>query len=550
LRNCQLHHFYIPCLHVTKPAANVGGMNVWSDYFAALSDRVLSVAQRVGELPWPELPALEKSEWLGSVPLVVWAGLALWLAMRSADGVQRLGGMRTTAYWWGGALLALAAAAWMPRLQVASLTWLFDVALGWMLFTLGQRIDTRWLLRNKALAMTALLEFALTLLVVSALLMQLGISSLTALIVGVIAAHSSPVILASFMPQWRADGQVSARAVHLGGISTLLAALCLPLLLALGESWQQASSSTTAASVAATAATTVPRPLFSQALPFIQRSGWELAQPLFLLLLAMLIGAALGRLLASPAQPLKNATKAWPGSETISLLAAVCVCAGLAQWWGAPAWAACLALGLGVRPKGRMVSRLHAPQSGLHEGIAALAQMVLFAFSAACLIDWLLRGAASFSDLQTALGMLIPLVALIALLRLCSKLFVCTLTAGWAGLRWQQGFALGLMLQPVSMTGLALLLMALPVLMVSDALLAMSLVIALILSDWIAPMALQRLLRRCGEIAEPQEEAADIPGLQSRNSVEPTRIDTAQQQAFDERVRLRLHDEALLHPVP
>jgi hypothetical protein len=269
-----------------------------------------------------------------------------------------------------------------------------------------------------------------------------------------------------------------------------------------------------------------------------------------LLPLAMAIGVALGKLLARPAKPIKNAAKAWPGSETISLLAAVCVCAGLAQWWGAPAWAACLALGLGVRPKGRMVSRLHAPQSGLHEGIAALAQMVLFAFSAACLIDWLLRGASSFTDLQNALGMMIPLVALIALLRLCSKLFVCTLTASWAGLRWQQGFALGLMLQPLSMTGLALLLMALPVLMVSDALLAMSLVIALILSDWIAPMAVQRLLRRCGEIAEPQEEAADIAGLQTRNTVEPTRIDTAQQQIFDERVRLRLHDEALLHPVP
>jgi Kef-type K+ transport system membrane component KefB len=119
--------------------------------------------------------------------------------------------------------------------------------------------------------------------------------------------------------------------------------------------------------------------------------------------------------------------------------------------------------------------------------------------------------------------MMIPLVALIMLLRLCAKLLVCTLTARWAGLRWQQGFLLGIAMQPLSMTGLALLTLAWPALMQADALLGCSLVVALLISDWISPLLLRTLLRRSGEVAaEP-----DIAGMSSRSSTRPTRIDTA-----------------------
>jgi Kef-type K+ transport system membrane component KefB len=512
-------------------------MNAWIDYWTLLTERFSLLVQ-----PWlpSNAPALDQwlSEMLGSVPWVMWAGLALWLAMRVADMVQRAGGMRTTAFWWSGALLALVGISWMHTAQVIQLTWVFELALGWMLFSLGQRIDTRWLLRNKALAATALLEFIVTWAVVSGLLMQLGLSTLPALLVGVIAAHSSPVILASFMPQWRPDGQISARALHLGGLSTLLAALCLPLLMAFGEAWQQS----TAAS--ATQAAGGMNLSGWQALPFIQRSGWELVQPLLLLLLAMLVGVGMGKLLTSASRPAQGASAeaSWPASETIRLAAAVCVCAGLAQWWGAPAWAACLALGLGVRPVGHTLARVNAPTQGLQEGITALAQMSLFAFSGALIVDGLLRSASRFSDAPAAIGMMMALVALMAVLRLFSKLLVCTLTARWAGLRWQQGFALGLMLQPLSMTGLALLLMALPVLMATDALLAASLMLALALSDWLAPTALHRLLKRCGEIAEP---APEIAGLNTRSSTQATQVDTSRiEPALDERQRLQLHDQA------
>jgi uncharacterized protein YneF (UPF0154 family) len=479
-------------------------------------------------MPWADDAVQALSGWLVQMPAVVWIGALLWLAMRVADRVQLWGGLRSTAY--GGFGLAVAAMVLLVQgsasLQTMAqqMQWLFDMALGWVLFTVGQRMDMRWLLRNKALAATAVLEFALTALATSGLLIMLGLSWPAAAVAGIVAAHSSPVVLSSFMPDWQADGQISARSLHLGGINTLLAALCLPLLLVIGEAWQQGAAST---SVTATSGATVVAawPGF----PLLQRSGWDLAQPLLLLILSLAVGAALGRLLArKPAwdalarQPALNATARHAashlGSDSMGLVAAACVCAGLAQWWGAPAWAACLALGLGLRsPQGAAWRE----GQGLQVALTTLSQLLLFALSALTLLALWMQGSARFTSMEVSLGMMIALVSLILLARLGCKLLVCTITARWAGLRVSQGFALGLGMQPLSMTGLALLLLAWPALMQGDALLACSLLVVLILSDWLSPLMLRALLQRCGEIA-PE----DIAGLNSRSSTLPTRVDT------------------------
>jgi hypothetical protein len=464
-------------------------------------------------MPWADDALQAGSAWLSSMPVVVWIGAALWLAMGVADRVQRWGGLRSTAYWGSGALLAVGCLALWPSSTLLSLAsgseWLLDMALGWILFTVGQQMDMRWLLRNKALAATALLEFAVTASCVSALLIMLGLAWPAACVAGIVAAHSSPVVLASFMPDWQPDGQISARGLHLGGINTLLAALCLPLVLVLGQAWQQGAAQSSGLAN-------------WQALPLLQRSGWDLAQPLLLLMLSLAVGAALGRLLARPKAPLQNPaviTRLQSAGDSMGLVAAACVCAGLAQWWGAPAWAACLALGLALRsPTG---AAWRAGQ-GVQQAITMLAQLVLFGLSALTLIALMGQSSAQFASVDVAVGMMIPLVALILLVRLGCKLLVCTLTARWAALRWQQGFALGLAMQPLSMTGLALLLLAWPMLMKGDALLAISLVVALVISDVLAPMGMRALLQRCGEVA-PDE----IAGMNNRNSTQPVRVDTS-----------------------
>ncbi len=486
-------------------------MNEWFELFS-----VQMQIQLEPWMPWADDAVQAVSAWLTTMPAVVWIGAALWLAVGVADRVQRWGGLRSTAYGVCGMLLATACLLIWPLSTLLALAtraeWLLDMALGWILFTVGQQMDTRWLLRNKALAATAVLEFAITAICMSALLIMLGLAWPAASVAGIVAAHSSPVVLASFMPDWQADGQISARALHLGGINTLLAALCLPLVLVLGQAWLQSAGQSSGAATS------------WQALPMLQRSGWDLAQPLMLLMLSLCVGAALGRLLARPKPALRNATTMlaprWQAAgDSMGLVAVACVCAGLAQWWGAPAWAACLALGLSLRsPTG---AAWRAGQ-GVQQVLTTLAQLLLFALSALTLIGLMVQSSMKFANVEVAVGMMVPLVALILLLRLTAKLLVCTLTARWAGLRWQQGFALGLAMQPLSMTGLALLLLAWPMLMLGDALLASSLVVALVLSDALAPMGLRALLQRCGEIA-PE----DIAGMNSRSSTQPVRIDTS-----------------------
>jgi Kef-type K+ transport system membrane component KefB len=479
-------------------------------------------------MPWAEDAMRALGAWFAQMPPVVWIGAGLWVAMRVADRVQRFGALRSTAYGGCGLLIALAALALFDVVSLVALAeqmqWLFDMALGWVLFTVGQRMDMRWLLRNKALAATAALEFAVTALAIAGLLIMLGLAWPAASIAGILAAHSSPVVLASFMPDWQADGQISARTLHLSGINTLLSALCLPLLLVMAQAWQQGLANSAAGSVgmASTvgAAASTAASLWSS-LPIIQRSGWDLAQPLLLLISSLAVGAALGRLLAHRGQSTNaGGTGAHAGSDSMGLVAAACVCAGMAQWWGAPAWAACLSLGLALRSPSGAAWR---EGQGLQTALTSLSQLLLFGLSALTLVALWMQGVGRFTALDISLGMMIPLVALIMLLRLCAKLLVCTLTARWAGLRWQQGFLLGIAMQPLSMTGLALLTLAWPALMQADALLGCSLVVALLISDWISPLLLRTLLRRSGEVAaEP-----DIAGMSSRSSTRPTRVDTA-----------------------
>ena len=105
-------------------------------------------AQMEPWMPWAGVAVQAASDWLAQMPAVVWIGALLWLAMRVADRVQRWGGLRSTAY--GGFGVAVAAIVLLLQgsasLQTMAqqMQWLFDMALGWVLFTVGQRMDMRW----------------------------------------------------------------------------------------------------------------------------------------------------------------------------------------------------------------------------------------------------------------------------------------------------------------------------------------------------------------------------------------------------------------------
>ena len=169
-----------------------------------------------------------------------------------------------------------------------SLAWIFDLALGWVLVELGQRMDLRWLLRNRALAVTAVLEYALTWGLAALALRSLGLDWVPAGVAATLAAHSSPVLLSTMMAQWNSEGQVTERALHLGSINTVLTAMTLPAVLALGSAYTQSE-------VAQTHSAVVGSTMGGLVEASVLRSGLELAQPVWEVVASVAIGFGLGK---------------------------------------------------------------------------------------------------------------------------------------------------------------------------------------------------------------------------------------------------------------
>ncbi len=507
------------------------------------------------DFSWDGLASFLAGLDLPAVPAAAWVGLALLVAVWLGERLQRLHASRTTGYWLCGAGIGMVVGAlqWhvAPALSFAASgaasgaasaagsaglasPWaaglggtalssmaalaqaLFDLALGWVLVELGQRMDWRWLLRNKALAATAVLEFALTWAVAAVVLRSLGFAWLPAGVVATLAAHSSPIVLASLQQQWRAQGQVTERALHVGSINSVLTVLTLPLVLAWTSAYAQSANVVASGLVANTP------PVLGL------RSGLELAQPLWEVVASSAWGYALGWLLSRLGTPqrvglqgraLSNPMVASFSSEWVYLAGAVCLAVGSAQWFGVPALVACLALGLSLRTRA-----VHAHAHDSH-AVSALAQVLMFVVAGATL-PWLAWAGLSSVTAQPALSAeALVLAALLLVIRVGAKTLACTLTARWAGLRWAQGLALGLMLQPLSMTGLVLWGMAASVLTGPLAMLSLAYLLMLCVSDVLSPKAMQMVLRAMREV-DPVPEPVQYSGLQTQSSVWPQRVDT------------------------
>jgi hypothetical protein len=511
---------------------------------------------------------------LSDLPRAAWIGCALLLAVWIGDRLQRTGMSRTMGYWLCGvgfgiagvgvqmwlvpSVLSTTAAGAQQTSSLAaelrnastpstwatlqSLAWIFDLALGWVLVELGQRMDLRWLMRNRALAATAVLEYALTWGLAALVLRSLGLAWVPASVAATLAAHSSPVLLSTLLAQWNSEGQVTERALHLGSINTVLTAITLPAVLALGSAYAQGEAAQAHSAI-------LGATVGSMVNASILRSGLELAQPVWEVVASIAIGFGLGWLLsllrqsASGLRPVALRGVAHNGSlgapvsmannersQWLSLLGAVCVAVGLAQWWGAPALVACLALGLSLRRRATQALLSDMAGSGASTGLGQLAQVLMFLVAGACLPWWQWAGLQPQQNGSALSLQVLALAALLLMVRLCAKTLVCTLTARWAGLRWVQGLALGLMMQPLSMTGLVFGAMAASALATTYAPLSHALLLMLCVSDVLAPWVMRSVLRGMREVAmapvPPIPLRPDHSGLVTQSSVMPRRVDT------------------------
>jgi Kef-type K+ transport system membrane component KefB len=107
-----------------------------------------------------------------------------------------------------------------------------DLALGLVLFDLGRRMDLTWMRRDWTLAATGVAESALTFAAVFATLTALDFHGVKAGLAAAIAIATSPAVVLLISQDLRSEGQVTARALNLVALNSLLASILTTILLA------------------------------------------------------------------------------------------------------------------------------------------------------------------------------------------------------------------------------------------------------------------------------------------------------------------------------
>jgi len=117
-----------------------------------------------------------------------------------------------------------------PLLEKA---WIFvDIALGLLLFELGQRLDVAWLIRERSLLFTGILESVLSFACVDTVLSLFGVAPLLAAVASAIGISTSPAVVMLVAKDLKAEGQITERALHLVALNSVIAFTVTTMLLA------------------------------------------------------------------------------------------------------------------------------------------------------------------------------------------------------------------------------------------------------------------------------------------------------------------------------
>ncbi len=107
---------------------------------------------------------------------------------------------------------------------------LVDIAVGLLLFELGQRVDLGWLRRNPWLLATSVLESALSFVAVYALLTLTGARPVAAAAIAIFAIATSPAVVMTVVKDLHGQGQVTERALLLTALNTTYAVVGVSVL--------------------------------------------------------------------------------------------------------------------------------------------------------------------------------------------------------------------------------------------------------------------------------------------------------------------------------
>lgn len=165
---------------------------------------------------------------------LAWIAVLLLAAILAGESARRfLRVSRVLGYLAVGVLLGPAAGGFIDDGTAGQLRIFVDIAVGMLLFELGQRVDLSWLRRNPSLLAASLLEAALTFMLVYLAMTWFGIRPLTAAAAALLAVATSPAVVMTVIKDLRAQGQVTERVMLFTALNTAYAVIGLALMVGL-----------------------------------------------------------------------------------------------------------------------------------------------------------------------------------------------------------------------------------------------------------------------------------------------------------------------------
>ncbi len=399
----------------------------------------------------PELAFLPN--WPPLANNLFWIGALLAVGVACGEAVRRFLRLpRITGYAAAGLALGPGGLGLIDRPVLEDLGVFADVAVGLVLFELGQRLDLAWLRRTPALALMGVAEsLGAAALVFFTLHYYFDLVPLAAGVAAAIAVSTSPAVLMRVAADLRAEGQVTERALIVTAINGVLAFLALTVLIP----W----------------------------LHFEYRGGWltMITHPLYLLGGSAALALAAGWLTLRLAGLIGKS----PERQFIAVIAMVVMTVGIAIALKCSVLLALLGMGALVRNADRE-HRLVVVDSG---NAGQLFYVCLFVITGASL-DLALLATAGAAGLA------------FVLVRFAGKAVGVLALAPLVGLEWRKGVLLATALAPMS--GLAVVLVHQTAALYPEirASVAPVVLAAVVMLELAGPIATQFALRRAGEAEE------------------------------------------------
>ena len=171
-------------------------------------------------------------QWPVLADQIPWYAVLLLAALLAGEAVWRVRLPRVLGWILAGIALGPSGLDILNDAALGGLHGLLQIAVGLILFELGQRLDVRWLRRNPWLLVSSLLESSLGFGAIFAVLLLIGAQPLLAATAAAIGIATGPAVVLTLVKQLRSQGQVSERMLALTALNNAYAFLLWGVLFA------------------------------------------------------------------------------------------------------------------------------------------------------------------------------------------------------------------------------------------------------------------------------------------------------------------------------